>query len=48
MNLYNITDYSDDYADTTGYLHHYKRSDQTRDADGTVNIADNSTSFNYQ
>ena len=27
QNIYNILDYSDDYADTTGSLYHYKRSE---------------------
>ena len=32
MNLYNIIDYSDNYADTTGSLYHYKGPDQTKAA----------------
>ena len=49
MNLYNIIDYSDNYVDTTGSLYHHKRPNQTKNDDSTVtNIANNSTSFEYQ
>ena len=49
MNLYNFIEYSDNYADTTASLYHYKRPDQTRDDNGNiVAINDNSTSFKYQ
>ena len=49
MNLYNLMNYSDNYADSTSSLYHYKRPDQTKNDDGTiVVIADNSISFKYQ
>ena len=49
MNLYNMIDYSDNYADTTASLYHYKRPDQTRGDDGNIaSVNNNSTSFKYQ
>ena len=44
-----MIDYSDDYADTTGSLYHYKRPYQTKAANGNVqSITNNPTSFKYQ
>ena len=49
MNLYNMTDYSDNCSDTTASLYHYKRPDQNREDNGNIaNIDNNSTSFKYQ
>ena len=49
MNLNNLINYSDDFADTTALLYHFKRPNQTRDNNGAVDsIADTSTSFKYQ
>ena len=49
MNLNNLINYSDNYADTTAFLYHYKRPDQTKsNNDALENIADDSTSFKYQ
>ena len=50
MNLYNMLEYSDNYADTTGSLSQYKRPEKSKGnnnalADLTVN---NSSSFEYQ
>ena len=49
MNLYNILEHSDNYADTTGSLYQYKRPEQNKVnnalADLTVN---DSSSFKYQ
>ena len=48
MNLYNMLEYSDAYADTTGSLYQYKRP-QPRDANGNaVNLATTLSSFKYQ
>ena len=48
MNLYNMLEYSDNYADTTGLLYQYKRP-EPRDANGNVvNLATTLSSFKYQ
>ena len=48
MNLYNMLEYSDNYADTTGSLYQYKRP-EPRDANGNVvNLATTLSSFKYQ
>ena len=49
MNLYNMLEYSDNYADTTASLHQYKRSESGNNA-GALNdlTANNSSSFKYQ
>ena len=48
INLYNMLEYSDNYADTTGSLYQYKRP-EPRDAIGNaVNLATTSSSFKYQ
>ena len=48
MNLYNMLEYSDNYADTTGSLYLYKRP-ELRDANGNVvNLATTLSSFKYQ
>ena len=49
MNLYNMLEYSDNYADTTASLYQYKRP-EPRDNDGALNdlTANNSSSFKYQ
>ena len=49
MNLYNLINYSDNLAGTTASLYHFKRPDQTKtNVDAVANIANNSTSFDYQ
>ena len=49
MNLYNIINYSNNYADTTTSSYYYKRPDQTRDDNGNISsINNNLTSFKYQ
>ena len=49
MNLHNLIEYSENYADTTASLYYYKRPDQTRgDGDVIAAINNNSTSFKYQ
>ena len=46
-NLYNMLEYSDNYADTTGSLYQYKRP-EPRDANGNVvNLATTLSSFKY-
>ena len=49
MSLYNILEYSDNYADTTASLYQYKRP-EPRDNNGALNDlnANNSSSFKYQ
>ena len=48
MNLYNMLEYSDNYADTAGSLYQYKRP-EPRDANGNVvNLATTLSSFKYQ
>ena len=48
MNLYNMLEYSDNYADTSGSLYQYKRP-EPRDANGNVvNLATTLSSFQYQ
>ena len=48
MNLYNMLEYSDNYADTTGSFYQYKRP-EPRDANGNVvNLATTLSFFKYQ
>ena len=48
MNLYNMLEYSDNYADTTGSLYQYKRP-ETRDNNGNVvNLAPTLSHFKFQ
>ena len=48
MNLYNMLEYSDNYADTTGSLYQYKRP-EPRDANGNVvNLVTTLSTFKYQ
>ena len=49
MELYNMLEYSDNYADTTASLYKYKRP-EPRDNNGALNdlTAANSSSFKYQ
>ena len=48
MNLYNMLEYSDNYADTTGSLYQYKRP-EPRDNNGNVgNLGTALSSFKYQ
>ena len=50
MNLYNLIEYSDNYADTTAFLYQYKRPEQPLDNNGNPDdlIIANSSSFKYQ
>ena len=51
QNIYNILDYSDDYANTTKSSYHYKRPEQPRNDNNNApqNVATNiSSSFKYQ
>ena len=48
MNLHNMLEYSDNYADTTGSLYRYRRP-EPKDANGNVvNLATTLSSFKYQ
>ena len=48
MNLYNMQEYRDNYADTTGSLYQYKRQ-EPRDNNGNVdNLGTDLSSFKYQ
>ena len=49
MNLYNMLEYSDNYADTTGSLYqHNKRPEPIDNNDNTVNLGTTLSSFKYQ
>ena len=49
-NLYNLIEYSDNYADTTASLYQYKRPEQPKDNNGELAhvTIDNSSSFKYK
>ena len=50
MSTYNLIEYSDDYADSSGSLYQFKRDESPmNDAKHPLNVAlDNSTSFKYK
>ena len=50
MSIYNLIEYSDDYADSSGSLYQFKRDESPmNDAKHPLNVAlDNSTSFKYK
>ena len=48
MNLYNMLEYSDNYADTTGSLYQYKRPEPRDNNGNVVNLATTLFSFKYQ
>ena len=50
MPMYNLIEYSDNYADFSGSLYQFKRNEPlVNDAGNTLNVAlDNSTSFKYK
>ena len=48
IELYNLNEYSHNYSDTTGSLHHYKIPDQTKNNDNIASVNNASTSFIYQ
>ena len=50
MHMYNLIEYSDNYADSSGSLYQFKRGESPiNDAGNTLNAAlDNSTSFKYK
>ena len=51
MNKYNLIEYSDNYSDSTASLYHYKRQEQSYDAEKSkdiVDLTDNSSSFKYK
>ena len=49
MSLYNMLEYSENYADTTVSLYEYKRLEPLRNNAGAlIDLADNSSSFKYQ
>ena len=50
MPIYNLTEYSDNYADSFGSLYQFKRDESpTNDDRNFSNVAlDNSTSFKYK
>ena len=48
MNLYNMLEYSDNYADTTGSLYQYKRPEPRENNDNIVNLGTALSSFKYQ
>ena len=48
MNLYNMLEYSDNYADTTASLYQYKRPEPRDNNDNIVNFGTALSSFKYQ
>ena len=50
MPMYNLIEYSDNYADSSGSLYQFKRDESPmNDAGNPLNVAlDNSTSFKYK
>ena len=50
MPMYNLIEYSDNYADSSGSLYHFKRDESSMNNDGNLlNVAlDNSKSFKYK
>ena len=50
MPMYNLVEYSDNYADPSGSLYQFKRDESPmNDARNLLNLAlDNSTSFKYK
>ena len=50
MPMYNLIEYSDNYADSSGSLYQFKRDESPKNDDGNpLNVAlDNSTSFKYK
>ena len=47
--LYNLINYSDNYADTTASFLHYKRPEQAKNNNLILNLeTNNSSSFKYQ
>ena len=48
MNLYNMLEYNDNYADTTGSLYQYKRPEPRDNNGDVVNLGTDLPSFKYQ
>ena len=48
MNLYNLLEYSDNYADTTAFLYQYKRREPRDNNGNVVNLDTALSSFKYQ
>ena len=48
MDLYNMLEYSDNYADTTGSLYQYKRPEPRNNNGNVVNLGTALSSFKYQ
>ena len=48
INLYNMLEYSDNYADTTASLYQYKRPERRDNNDNIVNLGTALSSFKYQ
>ena len=50
MPMYNLMEYSDNYADSSGSLYQFKRDESPiNDAENSLNVtSDNSTSFKYK
>ena len=50
MNVYNMLEYSDNYADTTGSLYQYKRPEQNKGNNNAIEAltVNDSSSFKYQ
>ena len=48
MNLHNLIEYSDNYADSTGSLFQYKRDKENMNKGNIDNVDANSSSFKYK
>ena len=48
MNLYNMLEYTDNYADTTASLYQYKRPEPRDNNGNVINLGTALSSFNYQ
>ena len=47
--MYNMLEYSDNYADSSGSLYRFKRDESPMNDNNPLNVAlDNSTSFKYK
>ena len=48
MPMYNVLEYSDNYADSSGGLYHFKRDESPMNCTNPLNVPlDNLTSFKY-
>ena len=48
MNMYNLTEYSDNFSESTTSLYQFKRQEQNYDPNNSKDIVNDSTSFKYK